>query len=475
MEWYALLIIPIVMVIAVVLRTINFKPVVIPEMRKRHEIDEKKVVESLSKMIQFKTISNLDSSLVNQAEFKAFRTFLKEHYPLINERAEYSEHEAGVLFHIKGESEEFPTVFMSHYDVVPVMDGWQEDPFSGRINLDTVYGRGALDTKSSLNAVMESVEFALSNGKNFKNDLYMAFSGDEEIYGPSAPAIVNYFKKKGIKPYMVLDEGGAIVSNMFPGVKNKVAVIGIAEKGFMNLKLTAVSQGGHASTPPKNTPITDLSKAVIKLNNHPSFRLKLTSPVKSLFDTIAPYSKSFGIKLLFANLWLFTPVVKLIAKLSGGEFLSMFKTTQAFTLASGSDAINVLPSSASFGINYRLRPGETSDQIVKKVTKIIKNPNINVEVIVSCEASTVSLIDDAYRMIEKAIKRTWTDVIPSPYLMVATSDSRHYHEICEHVYKFSPMDVSKKDLGKIHGFDEDISIENIINGTNFYLNLIDQL
>jgi len=279
----------------------------------------------------------------------------------------------------------------------------------------------------------------------------------------------------GVKPYMVLDEGGAIVSNMFPGVKKKVAVIGIAEKGFMNVKLTAVSQGGHASTPPKDTPITILSKAVLKLNNHRSFRLKLTEPVKALFDTIAPHSKSFGIKLLFANIWLFSPVIKLIAKLSGGEFLSMFKTTQAFTLATGSDAINVLPSNATIGINYRLRPGETSDEVVKKITRIIHNPNITIEVPFKSEATSTSLTGDAFKMITKAIKQTWTDVIPSPYLMVATSDSRHYHEICEHVYKFSPMDVSKTDLAKIHGFDEDISTLNIINGTNFYLNLIDQL
>jgi len=475
MEWYAVLIIPVVIVILVIVRTINFKPVDIPEMRKRHEFDEKRVVDSLSKMLQFKTVSNVDSSLINHAEFEAFRAFLKSHYPLINEQAQYSEHKAGVLFHIKGESSENPTVLMSHYDVVPVMEGWQEDPFSGRINHETVYGRGALDTKSSLNAVMESVEYALSQGKKFRNDLYLAFSGDEEVFGPSAPAIVDYFKNHDIKPYLVLDEGGAIVSNMFPGVKKKVAVIGIAEKGFMNLKLTAVSKGGHASTPPKHTPITDLSKAALKLNNHPSFKLKLTPPVKALFATIAPYSKSFGIKMLFANLWLFTPVVKLIAKLSGGEFLSMFKTTQAFTLASGSDAINVLPSSASFGVNYRLRPQETSEEVIHRIKKIIHNPNISIEVIVACEASKTSLTDDAFKMVEKAITRTWTDVIPSPYLMVATSDSRHYHEICEHVYKFSPMDVSKKDLGKIHGFDEDISIENIINGTNFYLNLIDQL
>ena len=475
MEWYALLIIPIGIILVVIIRTINFNPKGLPEMRKRHEIDEKRVVKSLSKMLKFKTVSNMDFSLVDQEEFKSFRAFLKSHYPLINEMAEYSEHQAGVLFHIKGQSDEFPTVFMSHYDVVPAPGKWEHDPFSGKITEQAVYGRGALDTKSSLNAVMESVEYALSNGKIFKNDLYLAFSGDEEVYGPSASAIKDHLKKMGVKPYMVLDEGGAIVSNMFPGVKKKVAVIGIAEKGFMNVKLTAVSQGGHASTPPKDTPITILSKAVLKLNNHRSFRLKLTEPVKALFDTIAPHSKSFGIKLLFANIWLFSPVIKLIAKLSGGEFLSMFKTTQAFTLATGSDAINVLPSNATIGINYRLRPGETSDEVVKKITRIIHNPNITIEVPFKSEATSTSLTGDAFKMITKAIKQTWTDVIPSPYLMVATSDSRHYHEICEHVYKFSPMDVSKTDLAKIHGFDEDISTLNIINGTNFYLNLIDQL
>ncbi|MBU1141697.1 MAG: M20/M25/M40 family metallo-hydrolase [Firmicutes bacterium] len=475
MEWYSLFIIPLVIILIVIIRTINFKPHSYPEMRKRHEIDEKKGVESLSKMLQFKTISNLDSDLVDKHEFKAFRVFLKERYPLIMEQAKYSEHEAGVLFHIEGLSKEFPVVLMSHYDVVPVAGNWQENPFSGRINLETVYGRGALDTKSSLNAVMESIEYALGKGKKFKNDLYLAFSGDEEIYGPSAPAMMNYLKGKDIKPYMVLDEGGAIVSKMFPGVNKKVAVIGIAEKGFMNLKMTAISQGGHASTPPRNTPITDLAKAIHKLNNHPSFKLKLTPPVRALFDTIAPYSTSFGIKLLFANLWLFTPIVKLIAKLTGGEFLSMFKTTQAFTMATGSEAINVLPSSASISINYRLRPNESSEQIVKKVSKIIHNPNISLDVITASEATSTSMIDDAYTIVQKAIKQTWPDVIPAPYLMVATSDSRHYHEICEHVYKFSPMDVSKADLAKIHGIDEDISIENIINGINFYLNLIDQL
>ncbi|PKK99326.1 MAG: peptidase M20 [Tenericutes bacterium HGW-Tenericutes-2] len=475
MEWYALLLIPILFILIVIVRTIQFKPNQFPEMKKKHEIDEKRVVESLSKMIQYKTISSNDKSNEDENEFTKFRAFIKERYPLILEHAEYSEHERGMLFKIKGESAEFPTVLMSHYDVVPVNGDWVHDPFSGLISDTTVYGRGALDTKSNLNAVVESVEYILSKDKKFKNDLYLAFSGDEEISGPSAKAIVKYLKSCGVKPYMVLDEGGAIVSKMFPGVKEKTAVIGIAEKGYLNITLTAISRGGHASTPPKNTPLTDLSKAVVALNNSKAFKLKMTDPVRYLFNAVAPHSKSLPIRILFANLWLFMPVVKMIAKMSGGELLSMFKTTQAFTQANGSEASNVLPSKATIGINYRLRPFETSEDVVRKIKKIIKNPNIDVAITSVSEATTVSEVDEAFRMVQRAINQVWSDVLVAPYLMVATTDSREYHEICEHVYKFCPMDVSKDDLAKIHGIDEDITIENVVNGVNFYINLLEQL
>lgn len=473
--WYLLLIIPIMLIIIIILRTINFKPKMTPMMKKTHDIDSMHAIESLSSMIQFKTISNVDPSNVNDVEFVNFREYLKNRYPKIFENSKFSLFDRGMLFHIKGQSDQKPIVFMSHYDVVPINGNWKGDPFSGKIENDYVYGRGTLDTKSSLNAIMESVEFALSNGKIFLNDLYLAFGGDEETYGTSQQKMVKHFQEKGIKPYLVLDEGGAIVSNIFPGVSKKAAVVGIAEKGFMNLKMTAKSSGGHASTPPKDTTLTMLSNAITKLNNHKSFKLKLTPPVKALFDHIAPHSNSFMIRMIFANLWIFLPVVKLIAKSSGGEFLSLFKTTQAFTMASGSEAINVLPAESSIGVNYRLRPEENSSTVISRIKKIIRNDQITIEADDVSEATTISKIDDAYKIIEKAISETWPDVVPTPYLMIATSDSRHYHSICDHVYKFSPMDVTKADLAKIHGVDEDISTENVLNGVQFYLNIIDQL
>lgn len=472
---YGLIGLAVITILVILIKTINFKPVLYPEMKKKYDIDQLRVLESLSQKIQIPTISYLDSKKINKKAFSDFKEHLKSRYPLINEQATYIEIGTGVLFHIKGDSSDEPTVLMAHFDVVPVDGKWTFEPFSGTIDEKYVYGRGTLDTKNSLNAIMESLEYSLAGGKKFKNDLYISFSGEEEIYGETQHLMVEYFKEHDIHPYMVLDEGGAIVSNMFPGVSKKVAVIGIAEKGFMNLKLTAYSKGGHASTPPKETALTILSKAVLRLNKTQTFKMKLTSSVKVLFDTLAPHSKSFIIKMIFANLWIFNPIVKLIARLSGGELLSMFKTTQAFTTSEASDAINVLPTSASIGINYRLRPGESSDTVIKKVKKVIKNKEIKVEAIKVSEATSTSVIDEAFGIVRQAIKKTWPEVIVTPYLMVATSDSRHYHEICDRVYKFSPMDVTKDDLKLIHGEDEKISVENVIHGTYFYLNLIEKL
>ena len=457
-----------------VIRTYLFKPKKMSYQKVSHEIDEKRSFESLSQLIQCQTISYEDTSRISEDAFQGLRDLIFERYPEIIKHSSFSMHEKGMLFKIKGTDDLDPVILMSHYDVVPVTDDWDDDPFSGKITETHVYGRGALDTKHSLNAILESVEMMLKQGHTFKHDLYLSFGGDEETYGTSQIAIVEHLKKEAVTPYFVLDEGGAIVSDIFPGVKEKTAVIGIAEKGFLNIKLSAKSQGGHASTPPQDTPLTMLSDAVHKLNRH-ALPLKLTKPVRLLFESVAPYSKSKVIRFLFANIFLFLPLIKLIAKLSGGQFKALFQTSQAFTMMKGSDAINVLPSEASISINYRMIPGETSDDIIARIKHIIKDDRIDVSIHEVTEASTVSLVDDRYNIVEKAIHQTWPDVIVAPYLMIATSDSRRYHQISSHVYKFSPMDVSDDDLAKIHGINEDISKENVIQGINFYLNLLSTL
>ena len=473
--WYiAILVILSLLLIVIMTRTLKFQSSVIPEMKKRHDIDEDRIYESLSQMIQFDTVSYRDTALIKKKPFDDFRSYLQSRYPNIYQNAEYSLHDGAILLHIKGENHVEPVVLMAHFDVVPVEGTWKYPPFSGHIDDTHIYGRGTLDTKNSLCAIMESVEFLIAHKKTFKHDLYLAFGCDEETHGKTALKIVNHLKEKGVKPYIVLDEGGAVVSKAFPGVKEKAAVIGIAEKGFLNVRLVGKSQGGHASTPPKDQVITNLAKVVTILHRKDPFRLKLTPAAHELFKHIAPYSRSFVIRMFFANLWLFLPLVKLIAKKSGGSFLASFKTTQAFTTALGAQATNILPTMAYIGINYRLRPRELSTDVIKRIAKIASKYDVEVELLDASEATQTSLIDDQFRILQKAVLVTFTDAIPTPYLMVATTDSRHYHEISDHVYKFSPMDVSSEDLALIHSIDERISKQNMLDATYFYINLLEQ-
>ncbi len=474
MWWLYLIAALVLLVIILVVKTFLFKEKLIDQALSKVDIDQEKVIENLRKKIKIPTVSYNDHLKINQTAFNDFKDLLKTDYPHIKESSTYTEIGTGVLFHIKGKSSDKPMVLMAHFDVVPVSDGWSVDPFEAIVKDGYLYGRGTLDTKVTVNAIMESLEYHLSQGKIFKQDLYISFSGEEEINGPTQSLMVQYFIDHDIKPYIVFDEGGAIVSNMFPGVSEHVAVIGVAEKGFLNLELVAKSKGGHASTPPKDSPITILADAVHALNKSKAFKMKLTSPIRNMFNHIACYSKVFPIQMIFANIWLFKPLVKLIAKISGGELYAMFKTTLAFTKASGSSAINVLPNEASIGINIRIRPEDSSDKIIDKIKKIIHNDDIDIKVLQVSEPTPTSIVDEAYNLFDKAIKQTWSHTIVSPYLMVATTDSRHYHKICDRVYKFAPYDVTSKDLKLIHSDDERISLENIINSVKFYINFLDQ-
>jgi carboxypeptidase PM20D1 len=475
MWWLYLIIAFALFIIILVIKTLSFHKRLEDNDIKAIDIDEQKVIDALIKKIKIKTISYPNKDNIDQQAFQDFKTLLKNDYPLINKKAKYQEIGTGVLFHIKGKSKDKPIVLMAHFDVVPVSNNWSVEPFEGVTDDTYLYGRGTLDTKVTVNAIMESVEYVLSKNHEFNQDIYIAFSGEEEINGPTQKQMVQYFKEHHIKPHLVFDEGGAIVSNMFPGVSQKVAVIGVAEKGFVNIELSAKSKGGHASTPPKETPVTMLAHAIDQLNHHKAFKMKLTKPIETMFEHIAPYSTSFPIRLIFANMWLFKPIIKLIAKLSGGELFAMFKTTLAFTVLKGSKALNVLPNEATVGINIRIRPEETSKEVVDKITKIIHHKDIKIKVLQISEPTPTSLIDDTFDLFDQAIKDTWKDTIVSPYLMVATTDSRHYHEICDRVYKFAPYQLTKADLKLIHSDDERVTKENIVNSTKFYIHFLNQI
>ncbi len=436
-------------------------------------VDGDKAAADLAAMIRCKTVSHRDPTLDDESEFHKFEQLLPTLFPRIFEKCEYEKvGERGILIRWPGERADAPSVYMSHYDVVSVEEAdWDKPAFEGIIEDGVLWGRGALDTKGTLNAILQAAETLISRGFVPKQDVYFAFGGNEEVNGGGAKGIVDLFAKRGITPGLVLDEGGAVCNNVFPGVKKPIALIGTGEKGQLNIKYTVKGGGGHSSSPKANGPVIRLAKAALRVEKA-TFKYTLTHPTKQLFNIAGRYS-SFLYRLIFANQWCFGPVLALYSKLAGGEFNAIVRTTTAFTQMTGSKGENVIPAVATMVSNHRIIPGENVESVVARVTKAVNDGKVQVSVINGINPSVISITDcEAYERVRGTVAETWKDAIVSPYLMVAGSDSRHWGAISDRVYRFSAMALSKEERGMIHGNNERIPLETINKTVEFYIRIM---
>lgn len=457
------------------IRCLTFKPKMqAPTQKSAVNFDKDGAVDALAHLVRIKTVSYEDKSLEDASAFENFENELEKLFPRVFGACELTKFkERSILLKWSGKSHNSPTVLMAHYDVVPVdASGWEVDPFEGVTFDGYLWGRGTLDTKITLCASLFAAENLIKQGYVPENDIYFAFSGNEEINGGGAPAIVDYFEKNNITPGLVLDEGGAVVENVFPGVKKPCAVVGISEKGMLNVQFEVSSFGGHASAPPAKTPIGELSKACVKIQKNP-FKMKLSPPALEMFDTLGRHS-TFLYRLIFSNLWCFSWVLDLIAKKSGGEMNALLRTTVAFTQSSGSPAPNVIPTQASMVANVRLNPLDTAESVKTRLKKLVNNENIEIKSLYAMDPSRISTTSgDGWNKLSDAILSTWGDVIVSPYLMIQCSDSRHYGRICDKVYRFCAMDLTKEERSTIHGHNERIRLECIYKSVEFYIRFIE--
>lgn len=456
---------------------------------------KEKIILDMCNMIKCETISHRDDKLVNWNEYEKFQQLLKDSYPTIYQKCDFFKiGRTGLVHKIPGGPQKESVkqkkahILMAHYDVVPAFQQeWDFPPFAGDVistsQGDFIRGRGTLDTKGTLCAIMEAVELKLKEGWVPKTDLYICFSGEEEISGDTTAEIVNYFKKQDISVDFVLDEGGAIVENAFPGVCKPCAMVGIAEKGFINMDIIIEGKAGHASAPPKHSSLGSAAKLASKLEKiarKSSFaKVNFTKPVVELFNIMGPNNKNPFLKFMFSNLWLTKPLINLASKIIGGELYALLHTTTALTMMEGSKAYNVLPSQGKLGLNFRLLQGDTIQKVQTRIEKLIKNtlgkkvkfsinlPQSNNPSIVSSTACP------QWSNLYQVIQKTWPTILISPYLMMACSDSRHYCKITDKVYRFSGMFLSKEERAMIHGKNERIASQTLLTTVEFYINLLE--
>ena len=464
----------VVLVAVILIRTLLFVP------KKQDEtspeainVDADKATRDLAEMIKCQTISHRNPNEDDEGEFLKFEQLLPKLFPKVYATCSFEKvGNRGLLLRWKGKNPDSPSVFMSHYDVVSVEAAdWQKPAFEGILEDGFLWGRGTLDTKGTLNGILQAAEALIAEGFVPNNDVYFAFGGNEEVSGDGSYGIVQLFKQRGITPGLVLDEGGAVCTGVFPGVKKPIALIGTGEKGQLNIQYTVKGGGGHSSSPKANSPIIRLSRACLNVEKS-SFKYTLSSPTAQLFDTAGRHS-NFLYRMIFANQWIFGGVLGIYSKLAGGEFNAIVRTTTAFTQMSGSKGQNVIPAVATMVSNHRIIPGENVQSVVAHVTKAVNDENVKVSVINGVDPSVISRTDcEAYERVRSTVAETWQDTIVTPYPMVAGSDSRHWGEISDKVYRFSAMALSKEERGMIHGNDERIPVETIVRTVEFFARIM---
>lgn len=440
------------------------------------DIDSKKsdlYGKELSELIRIETLS-YDINKDNSGPFRTMHKVMKDLFPNVYNTLEQTTFKGeSILFKWTGKSNEKPIVLMAHQDVVPAdKNDWDCDPFKGKITDTEIYGRGTLDTKSTLYGFFKAIDELIGTGFTPEHDVYISSSTDEETSGSGAGYSVKALQDKGIVPYFVLDEGGAIVSNSLPSAKKPIALIGVIEKGYVDIKFTAKSNGGHSSTPPKNSPIARLSKFVTDVENNFPLKTKMIPEVSDIFKTAAP-SMSFGYRYLFGNLWLFKPLVTFLLPKINSYGRALLSTTIAFTMSKGSDTENVIPSEAYIIANLRTHPIQGINSSFKVLEKIAKKYNVESKILGGRESSPISsTTNDAYKYLVKTIKQNYPDILVSPYVMLGGTDCRFFSEITESAFRFSPVRMNNDELKKIHGKNESIRKSSLVEAVFFYKTLI---
>ena len=468
----------IVILIAVVAaRTAAFKSKqTVASSKISYPIDVNSAAARLAEAVTFKTVSGHDRSQFDFSQFSAFHDFLEKSFPLAHATLQKQViNSYGLLYTWKGSDPGLkPILLMAHQDVVPAFDeGWDHTPFSGHIADDRVWGRGTLDDKGSLLGIMEAIEYLVKDGFKPSRSIYLSSGFDEEVGGrEGAGKIAEHLRAQGLKFEYIIDEGMAATQGIAPGIPGWVALVGIAEKGFVSLELTTEAEGGHAAQPPRQTTVGILAAAIARLQAKP-FPARLTGPATALFDYLGP-EMPFPTKMIFANIWLFGGLLK--RQLSSKPVTdASIRTTTAPTQFQGSAQDNILPMLAKAVINFRILQGDTVENVIMRVTKIIADPRIKVRPLAGnlFQPSPISPTSGwSFGMLNDTIREIMPDAIVAPTLVLGRTDCCYFVDLSPCCYRFVPQRVRTGELATIHGVNESLAIDSYGEMISFYIRLM---
>lgn len=443
-------------------------------------------VEILRAAIRVPTVAERDPALTDDAPFAELHALLAEHFPLLHARLERVDlgpaAPRALLWRWAGASAERPVVLMAHQDVVPVTpdDPWTHPAFAAEVvetsDGPAVWGRGTLDDKGQLVAVCVAVERLLADGFVPAQDVWLSFGADEEVSGPSAPAAVAELGRRGVQPWFVLDEGGAVAGQAFPGVGAPVAVVGATEKGTTTLALTVTGRGGHASTPATKGPTARLGRALWRLDRE-QFPVNVPQPTVDLLRRLATHLPLPLRALLAGATRTPTAVLGRALVAAGPETAAMARTTMVATTLSGAPAHNVIAARARAEVNLRIMPGESVASALAHVRAAIDDDEVVVDVVEANEPSPLSPTTEpeaqgAFALLERTIATVFPDAVVTPYVMMAGTDSRTFAALCPRVYRFAPFRMSKEQRASIHSYDEHVHVAAWLEGVDWYTALL---
>ncbi|WP_020075194.1 M20/M25/M40 family metallo-hydrolase [Cryocola sp. 340MFSha3.1] len=435
--------------------------------------------EALDRFRALLRIPTMSRNAVEETDWAVFDEFiaaLPQLYPALHSALEQERHGHSLLYRWRGRSDEAPTVLMAHYDVVPATaEGWTHPPFGAELTgsgeQQLLWGRGAIDDKGALVAILEAVEALVQDGFQPANDVYLSFGHDEETVGSGARAIASVLAGRGIRPALVLDEGGAVVERIFPGVSKPIAVIGVSEKGITSVRLTVEQNGGHASTPPKTTATVRLARAITRLNDRP-FPARLTETNLRMVETLGAHATG-PLRAVFTRARRLQPALRVVFGRLSDETRAIVRTTTAVTQLRGSLAANALPETAEAVVNTRIAVGSSVAETLDHIRRAIRDDAVRVEAVDASEPSPVSPADGPeWDRLATAIGAVHPHAVVTPYIMLGASDSRHFTGICDAVYRFTPFELSAEERGALHARDERIHVATWRRGVAVYAHLL---